>query len=144
MSAKQINKARHKIDEIVRINNDRQRHERIQSALEALELAAKLTEADGDDYEAIERAQYDSLDAAALAGYNWQEDEDLVRYCLKATAAECAAETLRCFRIWAGRDGLRDDIVTVHDDLLNQEVMTSAEIMDLTDTMEDLFRQEGI
>ena len=117
----------------------------VQLGIQALELTVKLTEAAGDDWtDEVEQATYDGLCAAARAGYDWEDDADLVRYCLKATALECATETLRSFRLWAERRSERDDIITAHEDLACQEVMTSAEIMDLTDTMEDLFRQEGI
>lgn len=42
-----------------------------------------------------------ALEAASAAGWNWEEDYDLVRYCLKATTKECCEATIRAFDKWA-------------------------------------------
>jgi len=76
----------------------------IAEAAEALRRNVQVTEAAGDDWtDEVENAQDAGLCAAARAGYDWEDDAELVRYCLKATQLECATETLRRFQMWAQR-----------------------------------------
>ena len=119
-------------------------HLLIAEATEALRRNVQVTTDAGDDWtDAVEQAQCEALSAAARAGYDWEDDAELVRYCLKATQLECAAETLRRFRLWAQQSHQVGDIVAVTVDVIAQESLTSAEAMDLEACMEDLIRQEA-
>lgn len=54
------------------------------------------------DYEAERAADY-AICAMRAAGFDWETDKDLVRYCLKATAEECALATRDAFDRYMNR-----------------------------------------
>ncbi len=64
--------------------------------------ARLLSESEEDTSEYIE-AQTQMLNLAEKVGWNWEEDEALVRYCLKATSIECLGATGEAFEMWAAK-----------------------------------------
>lgn len=65
----------------------------------ALHAYVKSTEAEEWSAEA-EAAQDEAITAMRAAGYEVEEDEELMRYCLKATDEECAEATSAHFWKW--------------------------------------------
>ena len=75
----------------------------IQGVRDAMQYCARLlSESEEDTAEYID-AQTQMLNLAEKAGWNWEDDEALVRYCLKATSIECHEATVEAFEKWAAK-----------------------------------------
>ena len=75
----------------------------IQEVRDAMQHCARLlSESEEDTSEYIE-AQTQMLNLAEKVGWNWEDDESLVRYCLKATSIECHEATVEAFEKWAAK-----------------------------------------
>ena len=73
--------------------------QKIEAATKALNDYVEASKAD-DWTEELEMAQDCALSAMRDAGYDWEGDEELMRYCLKATDNEAAEATLLHFTRW--------------------------------------------
>tara|TARA_R100000655_G_scaffold14716_6_gene33120 strand:+ start:2308 stop:2934 length:627 start_codon:yes stop_codon:yes gene_type:complete len=69
--------------------------QKIEAALTALNSYVEASKQD-----ALEDVQDHALSAIRDAGYDWEADEQLMHYCLKATDEECAEATLLHFKRW--------------------------------------------
>ena len=81
--------------------------QKIEAATKALNTYVEASKAD-DWTEELETAQGCALSAMRDAGYDWEADEQLMHYCLKATDEECAEATLLHFKRWV-EEQQRDD-----------------------------------
>ena len=78
----------------------------IQGVRDAMQHCARLlSESEEDTSEHIE-AQTQMLNLAEKVGWNWEDDESLVRYCLKATSVECHEATVEAFEKWVAKQHL--------------------------------------
>jgi len=83
--------------------------DKIDAAYKSLKHSIEVAKVEGDWTPEVESAQMIALSDIEDAGYDWEADEDLMRYCLKATDVEAAEATLLHFTRWVEAQQLADD-----------------------------------
>ncbi len=86
-----------------------QQKQKIDWAYQSLRYNIEVAKAGGDWTLEQEGAQMIALSAIADAGFDYEADEDLMRYCLKATDVEAAEATLLHFTRWVETQQLAED-----------------------------------
>ena len=124
--------------------------QKIEAATKALNTYVEASKAD-DWTDELEMAQYEALSAAARAGWDWEDDAVLVKFCLKATQDECADATRKHFLRWAKEQQqpvLGDDIVAraqqLAADVAAQDGLDAEQAAAFEQCMMDNLAQEGL
>ena len=124
--------------------------QKIEAATKALNTYVEASKAD-DWTEELEMAQDCALSAMRDAGYDWEGDEELMRYCLKATQEECADATREHFLRWAKEQQqpvLGDDPVAraqqLAADVAAQDGLDAEQAAAFEQCMMDNLAQEGL